>query len=232
MNALKLKLNQIEDIEKQLQKVESEAREIQLDYVNAISEVCKCSRNFEYNRKSKLLAIHAVGMRDDYYFWCFESKALEIYIQVPIHKKNSDGLFGLDTEIIISVQRAINEMDNKYSNSDSERDCDAVSEVRGFEKLAECINVLNRETTKKKKRPFDVELVPYSDRAEKKKSDYSKSIKKDISKQPDVEPITDTTFKSLDVVNGELYHFDSPETKKAFLENRKEVIPSEGKDKK
>lgn len=228
MNALKTKLSQIEDIEKHLKKVESEVREIQLEYVNAISEVCDCSRNFEYNRKSKLLAIRTVGDKSEYFFWCFKSEALEINIQVPILKAVINDVFGIDTEMIIKVQRAINEMDNKYSNSNSERECDVVSEVRKLEKLVE--DSRDSETIKKKKRPFDVKVMPYSDRAEKRKSEYSESIKRDISKQPDVVPVTDITFKNLDVINGELCYFDSPETKKAVLEGRKEVVPTEKKE--
>lgn len=168
MNALKTKLSQIEDIEKHLKKVESEVREIQLEYVNAISEVCDCSRNFEYNKKSKLLSIGTVGDKSEYFFLCFKSQALEINIQVPILKAVINDTFGFDVEMIIKVQNAINEMDNKYSNSDSERDCDAVSEVRKFEKLAE--DSRDSEKITKRKPSFEVEIMPYSERAEKKES--------------------------------------------------------------
>lgn len=209
MNALKKKLNEIESIEAVLKRAELELREIQLDYVKTISEVCDCSHNFEYNKKNKLLSIRTVGDKSEYFFWCFKSQALEINIQVPIIKAVINDVFGIDTEMIIKVQRAINEMDNKYSNSDSERDCDAVSKVRRIEEIAE-----NRSDIKikKKRAPFDVEIVPYLSKAEKRKSEYSESIKRDISKQPEVVPVTDTTFKNLDVINGELCYFDSPET--------------------
>lgn len=227
MNALKKKLNEIESIEAVLKRAELELREIQLDYVNAVSEVCDCSRNFEYNKKSKLLSIGTVGDKSEYFFLCFKSQALEINIQVPILKAVINDVFGIDTELIIKVQNAINEMDSKYLR---ERDCDAVSEVRKFEKLAE--DSCDSEKITKRKRPFDVKVMPYSDRAEKKKSEYSESIKKDISKQPDVAPITDTTFRNLEVINGDLCYFDSPETKKAVSEGRMEVIPTKSKDKK
>lgn len=219
MNVLQKKLNQIEDINNVLKTLENELRDIHIDYINEISKICSCPRDFGFNIKKRLITIFDKNEQGDIAFiWFFKSNALDINIQVPIDRKVVAGDYGYNAELILKIQNAINRLDDKYNNSNSEEECDAVSEVRKFEKITEGSSDV--KIVKKSQNPFDVNVVPFSDRVEKKKSDYSKSIKKDVSKQPDVMPVTDSTFKSLEVIEGELHHFDSPETRSKYLKER------------